>query len=113
MDSDEIKKLGTDSFNPKSFAGEVYKDIYKLSAEDQRTPNYSGAYGDRWKFFCEGWNLSHKKYKEQQRKDLKVEEFLEKLKVLCKEYNASVSSGCGCCGAGGHIEDYEFEIEVS
>lgn len=31
---------------------------------------------------------------------------IDKLKKLCKEYNVSISFGCGCCGAGiYYVED--------
>jgi hypothetical protein len=40
-------------------------------------------------------------------KQFKVKEFLEELNALCKKYNAVISTGCGCCGAGFTIGDYE------
>lgn len=42
----------------------------------------------------------------------KKEEFLEKLQKLCDEYNASISTGCGCCDAGLYIDDKDFSLNI-
>ena len=45
-----------------------------------------------------------------------VDKFLKELEALCLKYNVSLSSGCGCCGAGGVFSNgndkdtYEFSF---
>ena len=50
-----------------------------------------------------------KAYREEYRKyvfeTLKVQEALDKIEKICKEYNIGMWSGCGCCGDGGTVED--------
>lgn len=65
-----------------------------------------------WYSFYEGKEDAKHEYVHH---TLGVGKFLEALERLCKEYGVSVSSGCGCCGAGGYITDsrgdgFEFEF---
>ena len=87
---------------------EAYNEAYPNNQKDERNLNHF-----RWGSFYTTWNNQEGIRK---RKLYKVDEFMEKLDSLCKEYDVSLSSGCGCCGAGGHIgnkgDAYEFSLDI-
>jgi len=110
FDYDEAKKLGSKLFDSRLHSVNVYRQVYELSLNQQSVPLYNECYGERWQAFSAGWNEEYQKFKDNQRKEYKVDEFLAEIYAVCKKYNATISSGCGCCGAGGNIKDYYFEF---
>jgi hypothetical protein len=61
-----------------------------------------------WYVFNDGANTVHAEVKAAKRIEYRVDEFLAKLNALCAEYDAEISTGCGCCGAGLTVKgDYE------
>lgn len=111
LNLDEVKKLGSSSFKQGVNPGEIYQKIYKLSPEDQSVQHWDKTYGKRWQSFYEGWYIEHKKYMDSRRKELKVDEFLEKLQKLCNEYKVYIYAGSDDDGCA-YAEDYYFTIQT-
>lgn len=92
-----------------------FKNDVSLAYEDTfpQYKNYNGLSNTpEWSDFCNGWYSVERDRKEVRRKELKIDEFLVELEKLCKQYQVSLDSGCGCCGAGGYCQDYDFEIKI-
>lgn len=111
ISNEDLKELGINKFNSKLAPGDIYRDILGLSPEDQGPARYDICYGEKWKSFSSGWTIGREKYLQKRREELKVDEFLEKLNIICKEYKASLSAG-SWDNAGCSIDDYFFEIEL-
>lgn len=111
ISNNDLKELGFNRFNPKLAPGDIYKDILGLVPEDQCGLRYSICFGERWDAFSSGWSIGREKYLAKRRIELKVDEFIEKLNILCKEYKASISAG-SWDHAGCNIDDYSFEIQL-
>ena len=87
---------------------QAYNKAFPNNQNDDKELNHI-----RWNSFYDTWNNQEGNRK---RKLYRVDEFMEKLDNLCEEYGVSLSSGCGCCGAGGYIgkenDVYEFSLDI-
>jgi hypothetical protein len=99
----------------KAHASGKYKDAYQAYRDIFKSVPSSEGDTDRWWWgaFVEAFTIEEG----NRRKSLyKVDEFMEKLDTLCQEYGVSLSSGCGCCGAGGYFgkgdDTYEFSFNI-
>jgi hypothetical protein len=59
--------------------------------------------------FNKGFNDAHRDY---WHKTLEVDNFIKELEDLCKKYDAHISFGCGCCGAGSNINGFDFSFQI-
>lgn len=100
-DTQKYIEMGKNAFSIGKHSVDEFRKITKSKTFDcgNDTP---------WHWFVNGWNESHEGVKIQQRKNDKVDEFMAELRVLCKKYNARISSGCGCCGAGIYVNDNDY-----
>ncbi len=85
-------------------AGRARQDMYQA---------YTAFHGSEaivcaeWTAFAQGVQSVLAEVALEKRVEYKVEELLTKLRALCIEYDASISFGCGCCGAGLMVKDLE------
>ena len=72
----------------------------------QASPYESGT--NNFFYFNEGYSVAahdffYKKYN--------LYEFIEQINDVCREFNVHLNFGCGCCGAGAIVENYEFDFK--
>lgn len=102
MNKEELIELGRKSFTPTGHCCDEYRKIFNIKDHSD--------YGTRWAHFLEGWTTSLELIQDQQRKDYKVDEFIDELTILCKKYNASICAGDYESGA--QINDYHFGLNI-
>lgn len=121
MNKEEIYKIGREANLSNKYLVDnrplpkIFKSPQVLAYEDafNKYIDYNGvANTPEWEAFSDGWYSVDIEKRKEERKKLKIDEFIDKLKILCNEYKVSMSFGCGCCGAGADCNGHDFDFKI-